>query len=284
MLSYNTSIIYGEGMFSYLWIRNTVDTQEFIDEVNNPQYIPVLESESTVLASFGDDIEGEAWGTTGVDDIAYWQIYRKKVTDNFLTFITRVPSNIFSIEDFTVLNNTEYQYTIFAETNLYLSSALEQVGTITPMWQDWSLIGLHMSDTKDLYYIDNDNIWKFNSNLQSSAMQQNLDKFTFENFTKYPKVATGNKNYLVGGITALLSNTNMATGKYSDTVEMYNRFVDFIATGGLKLLRDRKGNGWIIETTQNNLTYLDNTVEQITEVSFSFTQIGDIDSIQAVVI
>ena len=116
--------------------------------------------------------------------------------------------------------------------------------------------------------------------LTSSGFDQNIDKYIVENFTQFPKISSGKKNYLSSSITAFLNN--IKDGRYVDTVEQYNRFVDFIAQPTPKLLRDRKGNGWVVSTMGNTMRYIDESVEQITQVSFNFVQLNDIQSVNVI--
>lgn len=281
MLSYNKATLYGDSYVDYIWIRNIIDDAKKIEEVNNYYYAPIWDGNTLLLVTFDDNINGGNIATLK-GDVVYWQIYKRKQGDNTLSFVTKIPASQYRIYDFNVLNNEEYQYTIFAETESYISAPLTQVGYSKVSWWNWSLVGLVDTDTNGLYYADNDNIWLFDTMLTSNALDQNIDKYIMENFAQFPKISSGKKNYLSGSLTAYLSNVNMETGRYSDTVEQYNKFVDFIAQPTAKLLRDRKGNGWIVSTTGNNMQYIDESTEQITKVSFEFVQLGDITNINVV--
>lgn len=274
MFSYNKATLYGNSLTDYIHIGNKIDTQNEINATLGYEYEPKWNSETVLFAPFTDGINGGNIVSL-TDNVLFWQIYRKQPNDSILTFLYRVPVTQYSLLDFNILNNSEYQYVIFAETENYISAPMEQKGYTKAVWGDWSICGLIETESKEIYNIDENNIWLFNSNLESGTIEQNLDKYTMENFTKFPKISSGKKNYLTGSIKALLGNVNPQTNEYSDTVEMYNRFVDFIADGNEKLLRDRKGNGWIVSTTGNNLQYIDYSADQMTNVTFSFTQIND---------
>ena len=281
MFQYNKASLYGNSIVDYLWIKDIIVPQSEIDEINVYAYAPVWDANTLLLATFDNNINAGNI-TSLTDNVIAWQIYRKKRQDATLTFIARIPASQYKLSDFNVLNNTEYQYTIFAETENYISAPLEQLGYINAFWWDWSLVGLKDSDTEGLYYADNDNIWLFDTMLTSGGFEQNIDKYTIDNFTQFPKVSSGKKNYLTSSITAFLSNVNITTGKYADTVEQYNAFVDFIAQPTPKLLRDRKGNGWIVSTIGNTMQYIDASAEQITQVSFSFVQLNDVSAVNVI--
>ena len=133
-----------------------------------------------------------------------------------------------------------------------------------------------------LYTISADDVWLFNTNFSSSDIEQNLNKYIYENFTQFPKVSTGQKNYISGGITAFLSNITRESPQYRDTAQMMRDFGNMIANGHPKLLKDRKGNAWVVDTQSNGFNYIDESYEQIITVGFNFIQIGDADSISVI--
>lgn len=279
--SYNKVILHGESYIDYLWIKNKIDTQAEIDSTLANTYKPEWDNNTLLLANFDNSINGGNVKSLK-DDVLYWQIYRKRPEDTVLTFICRVPVSQYQLLDFNVLNNTEYQYTIFAETETTISAPFEQVGYTRTNWWNWSLLGLQESTNKGLYYVDSDNIWLFDTELTSSGLDQNVAQYIMDNFTRYPSVSSGKRNYMSGSITAFLSNVDISTGKYQDTVEQYNAFVEFIANPTPKLLRDRKGNGWIVSTNGVNGQYIDESPQQITKVSFSFTQLDDVNNVNVI--
>lgn len=278
-LSYNKATLYGNSIVDYVWIKNYVAEQSEIDTVSAYTYSPQWDDTTLMLAPFNSDINGG--NVVGLsDNVIAWQIYKRKPDDSVLTFVAKVPAAQYKVSDFNVLNNDEYQYTIFAETENYISAPLEQKDFVKASWWNWSIVGLNDSGTNGLYYADSDNIWLFDTMLTSSGFDQNIDKYIVENFTQFPKISSGKKNYLSSSITAFLNN--IKDGRYVDTVEQYNRFVDFIAQPTPKLLRDRKGNGWVVSTMGNNMRYIDESVEQITQVSFNFVQLNDIQSVNVI--
>lgn len=278
-LSYNKATLYGNSIVDYVWIKNYVVDQSEIGTVSAYTYSPQWDDTTLMLAPFNSDINGG--NVVGLsDNVIAWQIYKRKPDDSVFTFVAKVPAAQYKVSDFNVLNNDEYQYTIFAETENYISAPLEQKDFVKASWWNWSIVGLNDSGTNGLYYADSDNIWLFDTMLTSSSFDQNIDKYIVENFTQFPKISSGKKNYLSSSITAFLNN--IKDGRYVDTVEQYNRFVDFIAQPTPKLLRDRKGNGWVVSTMGNNMRYIDESVEQITQVSFNFVQLNDIQSVNVI--
>ena len=280
MFAYNKATLYGDSMVDYIWVHNKVDSQNEINQTLGYTYEPKWDANTFLLALFNNTLNGGNVTSVG-DKILYWQVYKRKRGEATLRFLARVPASQYALYDFNAVNNAEYQYILFAETAEYISAPLQQDGYTIASWWNWSLTKLTKSETDDkIYYADSKNVWLFDTEVQSSALQQNLDKATIENFTQFPKISTGKKNYLTGSISAFLSNPHNA--RYEDTIEQYNAFIDFIADENPKLLKDRKGNGWIVDTTSNQMQYNDVTAEQITTVNFDFVQLDDLDDLNII--
>lgn len=280
MFAYNKATLYGDSMVDYIWVHNKVDSQSEINQTLGYTYEPKWDANTFLLALFNNTLNGGNVTSVG-DKILYWQVYKRKRGEATLRFLARVPASQYALYDFNAVNNAEYQYILFAETAEYISAPLQQDGYTVASWWNWSLTKLTKSETNDkIYYADSKNVWLFDTEVQSSALQQNLDKATIENFTQFPKISTGKKNYLTGSISAFLSNPHNA--RYEDTIEQYNAFIDFIADGNPKLLKDRKGNGWVVDATSNQMQYNDVTAEQITTVSFDFVQLDDLDDLNII--
>lgn len=278
--SYNKTTLYGDSMVDYIWVHNKVDTQDEIDSTLGYTYDPQWDSDTFLLAPFNNSLNGGNVTSVG-DRILYWQVYKRKAGDATLHFLARIPASQYSLYDFNVVNNEAYQYILFAETADYISAPLQQEDYVDTNWWNWSLVGLTKSGTSDnVYYADTKNVWIFDTELQSSALEQSLDKATIENFTQFPKLSSGKKNYLVGTLSAYLSNPY--NSRYQDTIAQYNAFIDFIASENLKLLKDRKGNGWVVGTTNNSMQYNDQSAEQITTVNFDFVQLDNLDNLNII--
>lgn len=271
----------GKGVYDYIWFKNGVKTQSEINTVNNFFYIPVFDIDTIMLANFnGNPNAGNIDFVSGL--IRNWLIYRKEKDSVILTFVASIPASETNITDYNVLFGQEYEYVIFAETDNEISNAITGKGTVKARWEGWSLIDLNNQQENGLYTISTDDVWLFNTNFSSSDIEQNLNKYIYENFTQFPKVSTGQKNYISGGITAFLSNITRESPQYRDTAQMMQDFGNMIANGHPKLLKDRKGNAWIVDTQSNGFNYIDESYEQIITVGFNFIQIGDADSISVI--
>jgi hypothetical protein len=280
-LSYQMAKLYGDSLTDYVWIKNTVDSQETINTTLANTFQPSWDANTELLAPFTSNINGGNSSSISTDVINWW-IYKQKMDDTTLTFVAKVPATQNTLIDYNVLNNTEYLYTIFAETATTLSAPIQASAYTTASWWNWSLIGLVETSTNKLYYADSDNIWLFDTNLTSGEQTQNLATYTYDNFTQFPKVSQGQRNYITGQIDCYISNYSKAVGGYVDTVEMQNNFRTFINNGEIKLLRDRKGNGYLVQTNAGSSSYVDDSAEQIIKVTLQYVQIGTLDNINVI--
>jgi hypothetical protein len=278
-LAYQKATLYGDSVTDYLWIRNIVDTNATINSTLSNTFAPAWDENTMLLAPFTANIRGGENST--IDNILNWWVYKKSEGDSVLTLVATIPASQTTLIDYNILNQTNYQYTVFAETTNYLSTPV-QSKVINTSWWNWSLLGMKASDTANLYYADTSNVWLFDTNLTSGDMEQNLAVYTNDNFTQFPKVSLGKRNYLTGTIDCFINNFDTTAGKYSDSVAMSNAFKAFINNGELKLLRDRKGSGWIVQTTSNKFTHIDESAEQITKISVGYTQIDEQSSVSII--
>lgn len=259
------------GVFDYVQVLNTTATQSQIDAHNKITYIPEWTGDTSFLNNFNNNINMNNI-PSNLGEIEYFSVYKYSETDKILTHVGDFPLGQDGLLDYSIRNRTTYQYVIFAVTSNYMSNAIT-LPPVTTRWDCWSIANIIDTKTEGVYSIDTNSIWAFNTNLTSGGYTQNIDTYTYDNFTQFPKISKGEKNYYTGTLTAYLNN--IQSMPYHDTVEMQDKFCEFINSPNLKLLKDRKGNCLIVQTTGNSFTVQDNAREQMITVSFNFTQVVD---------
>lgn len=259
------------GVFDYVQVLNTTATQSQIDAHNKITYIPEWTGDTSFLNNFNNNINMNNV-PSNLGEIEYFSVYKYSETDKILTHVGDFPLEQDGLLDYSIRNRTTYQYVIFAVTSDYMSNAIT-LPPVTTRWDCWSIANIIDTKTDGVYSIDTNSIWAFNTNLTSGGYTQNIDTYTYDNFTQFPKISKGEKNYYTGTLTAYLNN--IQSMPYHDTVEMQDKFCEFINSPNLKLLKDRKGNCLIVQTTGNSFTVQDNAREQMITVSFNFTQVVD---------
>lgn len=259
------------GVFDYVQVLNTTATQSQIDAHNKITYIPEWTGDTSFLNNFNNNINMNNV-PSNLGEIEYFSVYKYSETDKILTHVGDFLLEQDGLLDYSIRNRTTYQYVIFAVTSDYMSNAIT-LPPVTTRWDCWSIANIIDTKTDGVYSIDTNSIWAFNTNLTSGGYTQNIDTYTYDNFTQFPKISKGEKNYYTGTLTAYLNN--IQSMPYHDTVEMQDKFCEFINSPNLKLLKDRKGNCLIVQTTGNSFTVQDNAREQMITVSFNFTQVVD---------
>ena len=275
---FNKVTLLGEQLIDYLWITNKVLTNAEILETEPYNYIPSWTPDTIFLANFDDTLQAGSIKTLN-ENIIKWLIYRKKNGNTSLDLVASIDAVHDFIMDYSVGNQTGYQYYIFPLTqNTIVSPIISD--TITTDWWNWSLVDIEESTTKDLFYVNTDNIWNFELNIESGAMTQNLDKQTYVGFSQFPKVSTGNRDYYTGSLSCLIGK--ITNNVYIDTIDTQESFRKFIKNGKQKLLKDRKGNAFLVDTTGNSFDVTDTLSEQVVAISFNWMQIGTIDDISII--
>ena len=250
---------------------------------NNVRFIPVLNNYSRFLVTFDD-------GTTTAQGIAdealgyTFSIYREVEGTNNLIYVARLDEGSLSVTDYGVVNNTNYRYYIFQEDDSAVSEAVIS-NNVQTCWWDWSLADLIPSDEDNLYYVDDSNIWKFDLNLSSASMTNTMSTTVYDSLAQYPKVSVGNTNYSTGGITCLLgsiSRDGSSALTYQEPAILMDLWKAFCSNGRMKLLKDRKGNAYLVAITNNSSQIDDVLSEQPNTITFNWVQVGDISNTAAV--
>lgn len=250
---------------------------------NNVRFIPVLNNYSRFLVTFDD-------GTTTAQGIAdealgyTFSIYREVEGTNNLIYVARLDEGSLSVTDYGVVNNTNYRYYIFQEDDSAVSEAVIS-NNVQTCWWDWSLADLIPSDEDNLYYVDDSNIWKFDLNLSSASMTNTMSTTVYDSLAQYPKVSVGNTNYSTGGITCLLgsiSRDGSSALTYQEPAILMDLWKAFCSNGRMKLLKDRKGNAYLVAITNNSSQIDDVLSEQPNTITFNWVQVGDISNTSAV--
>lgn len=267
------------GVFDYVQVLNTTATQSQIDAHNKITYVPEWTGDTSFLNNFNNNINMNNV-PSNLGEIEYFSVYKYSETDKILTHVGDFPLEQDGLLDYSIRNRTTYQYVIFAVTSDYMSNAIT-LPPVTTRWVCWSIANIIDTKTDGVYSIDTNSIWAFNTNLTSGGYTQNIDTYTYDNFTQFPKISKGEKNYYTGTLTAYLNN--IQSMPYYDTVEMQDKFCEFINSPNLKLLKDRKGNCLIVQTTGNSFTVQDNAREQMITVSFNFTQVVDTNKFGSII-
>ena len=274
-MSYNKISLFSPLVVDYIDIKKSVLSQSQYQATYPKTYAPSWNTDSILVANFNEGINAD--DSTGLDSIVKkWTVYRQEKNSDVQVKVASLDKTILSFEDYLVATNNEYIYRVYPETDTEIGSIITS-NSVKTCWKPWVVLGLNPTDDENLYTLDNDNIWLFNYNLESAENTQNLSKTVYNNFTKFPKVSQGKKNYLTGNIKCLIGN--FVNNKYYDSKTMIETWNNFVNKNGKKILKDRKGNLYEINILESSFDYIDESNEQIASLSFNWIQTGDLSTI-----
>lgn len=170
---------------------------------------------------------------------------------------------------------------------------------VRPVLQYWSIINLiptsestTMGTDIDSYVVDPDNIWLFKYQVESGSLTQNISKNEFSTLGKYSKVGIGRKNYISGSVSCYLGSEIVPLSR-SEYIErtpaarlspvstneksyMVEKWREFVVSGTPKLLRDTKGQSWIVQVMDGSTTTNEAIFIKPDTINFSWKQIADV--------
>lgn len=220
-----------------------------------------------------------------------------------------VNSNLTSIQDFNIKADYSYEYILYSATSQISVTSLatkeikdeaEQIeGDIYRITsQYWSISELKPIAGKDplnpivekQYEVDLDNIWLFKFEAEIGSQTQNFTKNEINSLGIYPKVGFGIKNYLSGDITCLLGDEiipyssegyieRLRSGikrplSTNEKTRMLNKWREMAYSRNPKLLKDNKGQSWVVQIFSSSNTPYSHYINQPDKISFSWKQIG----------
>ena len=272
-----SKITFNGGMsIDYIHIEDTTANKQksFVEK-----YIPVFNQNTSLLVTFADGYDGV--GMIGNLEGYIYTIYREDVTlGTTMEYVGTITNGELTLTDYNINNHHQYQYLIFVETADYICTP-QETDPINTCWNSWSIIGLMETDDKNMFIVDSKNIWELNFALESGDQIQNIDRVEYKNLTQYPKVSQGRSNYVSGSLSCLLGNVNNI-GVYQENYDLLEKWRAFINNSGLKLLKDRRGHKYIVQTLTSSNKTKDETQEQMNVINFSWIEVRKIENISMI--
>lgn len=265
--------LYGGTTTDYIHLEDTTvnKTKSLV-----PDYTPVFNQDTALLLTFADGIDGV--GMIGNLEGYVYTIYREDLTTGaVMDYVGTVTNGDLTMTDYNIANHHQYQYLIFVETAEYICTP-QETDPVNTCWDSWSLIGLKETDNENEFIVDSNNIWKLNFSLESGEQTQNIERVEYKNLTRYPKISQGRANYITSTISCLLGDVSKE-GKYIEDYSLLTKWREFINSSQLKLLKDRKGNRYIVQTMSSTNTTKDATVEQMNVISFGWTEVKSVENV-----
>lgn len=273
-------------------------------------------STTVLFQNFKNMIDAKYFDPKSVEANATFIFYRKTPHQSYYNYMCTLTNSDFSFSDFNIVNNEFYHYLAAIEvpsstgTRYVIYENKEDNGKlqyIKDKWESWSICNIKES-TEDNIYLQTGYVWKFRCGIENEDITQNLGVTTWDTLGKYSKVSKGVKNFASGSLSCLLGDMKEYTlynsedsieknqyyqytekyntnNWYARESEKFNKWNDFCNDGNLKLLKDKKGNAWIIQIIDNPTASINSisNIEQTT-ITFSWQEVEDINSTSIIAI
>lgn len=238
-------------------------------------------------------------------------IYKREYSEDFVgeylpAILTDSESGSLYL-DFNIDNFKKYQYVIYSsntdsQQQIKVPSDNDFENTINPTWEYWNIVELRPQDNfvntptiKKTYEADLDNMWIFKFNVEDSTQEQNIATSTQDTLGKYPRIGRGLKNYITSSISCYLGSEIMpCTGQYIERMRQVSRGISlstnerammlkkwrqFVYSSNPKLIRDVKGQSWIVSITNSSNTTKSTWRDQPDTINFSWVELESTDNV-----
>lgn len=246
-------------------------------------------------------------------------VYKKTPTQTYYDFVCELNDGTNEVYDYNIRSNAYYHYLVAALTErkgvaqrykyyIYDNKEDNKEQYIRPKLDSWVICNVEPTDDEQVYCVTG-NIWNLGLNLEEENISINHGVTSWDTLGKYSKFAQGAKNYSSGNFSGLLGNfetykkysdipsygvidssklvevceyTEKMTHKknpYALETEKLDAWLDFCTDGELKLLRDMKGNAWLVQIAESPSYQITNASNlKQTSISFSWKEAEDINS------
>lgn len=219
--------------------------------------------------------------------------------------------------DFNISNGRTYEYTILPSSQQINTVVKQAIKTNWGFWSITELHPVSGESGK--YTASAEDVWIFKYNVEPGEQTQNIYKTKQDNLFYYPRFSVGAPNYVSGNISCLLGSEILpynfvstssepvyspdytlaweekpnphVEGGYveklryaarltsNQKIDMLNAWRKISYSPNPKLLKDMKGQKFLVQITESSNTPNQNWKSIPDVISFSWTQIGDADEI-----
>lgn len=177
----------------------------------------------------------------------------------------------------------------------FLSRSSKPVRSVLQYWSIVNLIPVREDSQIGMdintYIADTDNVWMFKYQVENGSLTQNVSKNELSTLGQYPKIGIGRKNFLSGSVSCYLGSEIIPLSKVgyiertpasrsvplstNEKAYMVEKWRELVATGTPKLLRDTKGQSWIVQIMDGTTTTNEAISIKPDTINFSWRQIAD---------
>lgn len=259
---YNSLNFYGNNIIDEIHLQSVNYTDEEVESLNIDDY-PAWDGNTLLLARFNQK-DTQAGNILNVNSpVTKWSLYRKDEGDKVSKKIIDLDVSITEYIDYSVQAYKKYIYNLFPCNSTQIGQVVE-VGEVYTDFYGWYLVD-----------VDEEIVYKFDLDVESSEITNETDITTYQGYTKYNAYSIGNRNYLKGSLSAMCGTINSdGTLAYDD--EYIDGLRAFVNNGKDKLLKNRIGNMWKVRTSNIRFKYKDEYSIQPAVVTFDYEESGEV--------
>lgn len=272
---YNKLTNYGDTIVDFTHVKNTVLSQSEIEKTLFTNNNPYWDDDTILLAKNNQNTEaGNIIGMDGMPN--KWRLNRTGIGSASSQLIAEMDILQLAIKDYTVSNQKNYLYQLSPISDTEIGSPAEQE-FVTTMF-NWCLIDLIPTSDKTIFNAGEK--FFFDLDIKSGALSTETDRTEYETYTQFNKVSVGARKFIRGSLSSLIGH--MSNNDYIDTTDFRQLLQTVISNGRMKLLKNRKGDVFVVNTHTQSNQFRDEIGVQPTDNSFDFMEIMNVKDITVI--
>lgn len=278
-----------------------------------------MRSTTVLFNNFEETIDASYFAPDSSIAGANFVLYRRTPNQTYYDYVCELQNGEYRFTDYNVVNGQYYHYLAAVELQTSTDEPIyeiyqnrEENGELSytkTAWGSWAICNIEESEDDPNIYIKTGNTWTLMYNIADENLTQNLSITTWDTLGKYPKISLGQKNYDSATFSSLLGsmeefneystfqdilNETYKTvyqyterenlnDPYSTEMEKLISWREFCNDGKLKLLKDVKGNAWIVQILSNPTRSINiQSNLQLTTISFDWQEVVDKNEVSIV--
>ena len=276
-------------------------------------------STTVLFNTYDNTIDASYFAPDSSTSGANFTMYRKTPEQKYYDFVCEMKDGEYRFTDYNVVNNQYYHY--LAAIELQTSSGIpeyqiyqnrEEDGSLSyekTSWGSWAICDVEESDEDENIYVKTGKTWTLMYNISEENLSQNISVTSWDTLGRFPKFSIGERNYDSSSFMGLLgemkefrvydtwldilddkyvvrynyTEREEAENPYSREMDKMLAWKEFCDNGKLKLLKDAKGNAWVVQIVSipTRSIHLQSNLMQTT-IGFEWQEAVDKDSISIV--
>ena len=298
----NPFVLFNGGIkLDYFKIEKEEKTKE--EMIENSENLTI---DTILMNNYNESLDASYISPLNIASNSNFFIYRKTPAQNYYNYIGNLKGSSFTFSDFGV-NASEYYHYLATIEKKDTEGNIEYVSYeniidgqpryLQATWDKFSLHDIIFDNENQSYYVSG-STWLLYCNVESNEITQRTSVTSWDTLGQYNKVSVGQRNFDSGTLTCLLGEVkeyeiydqnNNLTKSYDYTERIGSNYYDseaekekewkkFISNGNLKLLKDFKGNKWIIQIMQDSTRTIDyNAMKKVTMISIQWEEVDNSD-------